>query len=554
MPFPPFTPSAPVFLHHIARAYGKRELLVLNDERLTYQELEEQSRALAKGMLASGISKGTRVGILMPNGPDFVVTFAAVTRIGAIAIPFNTFYKPKELAFVLHHADIQVMLMVSNFLNNNYIERITQSAPGLNDQDVDDQDAGELFIKDFPYLRRVYLFTQGIGNQESYNKPRWAHRHDDFFVAADRTHHIDDAYLESVENCVTPADPMVIIYSSGSTSDPKGAIHSHGTVIRHSYNLNSRRDLATDDRLFSPMPFFWVGGLVFTLYCVMHKGACLICEDKFEPGETLELLEKEKVTSVTGWPHYGKAMSDHPDFKKRDLSRIRAGNIYAIMPEGIRPKDPELRSNGLGMTETCSPHSLDMMTRDLPEHLRGSYGRALEGIEHKIIDPDTGKTLGPNEHGELLVRGYSLMQGLYKVEREDAFDKEGFYHTDDGCSLNEDGVLFFKGRIGEMIKTAGANVTPREVEVALESQPEVQAAFVVGLPDPVRGQNVAAVIVLNAGSTISAETLKARLKDELSAYKVPKYFFFKEKAALPFTDSGKIIKKKLVESLARELT
>jgi len=543
MPFPTFTPSAPVFLRHIANEFGKKELIVLNDQRLTYRELEEQSRALAKGMLASGITKGTRVGVLMPNGPDFVVAFTAATRIGAIVIPFNTFYKPKELAFVLRHADIEVMLMVPSFINNNYIERLEQSAPGLNDQD-----AGNIFLKDFPYLRRIYLWNQDAGS-----KPRWAHRHDDFFVAADKNNRIDDGYLESVEDCVMPADPMVIIYSSGSTSDPKGAIHSHGTVIRHSFNLNSRRDLSTDDRLFSPMPFFWVGGLVFTLCCVMHKGACLVCEDFFEPGKTLELLEKEKITSVTGWPHYGKAMSDHPDFKKRDLSRIRAGNIYAIMPEGIRPKDPELRSNGLGMTETCSPHSLDMMTLDLPESLRGSYGRALEGIEHKIINPETGETLPANEHGELLVRGYNLMQGLYKVEREDTFDKDGFYHTDDGCYLNEDGVLFFKGRIGEMIKTGGANVTPREVEVALESQPEIQAAFVVGLPDPVRGQNVAAVVVLNAGANVSADELKKRLKDDLSAYKVPKYFFFKEKSVLPFTDSGKIIKKKLIEMLIAEI-
>jgi acyl-CoA synthetase (AMP-forming)/AMP-acid ligase II len=544
MPFPTFTASAPVFMRHIAEQYGNREMMVLNEQRLTYRQAEEQSRALAKGMLAAGIGKGTRVGILMPNGPDFVVTFMAATRIGALMIPLNTFYKPKELAFVLRHADIEVLLMVPTLLNNNYVERLEQCAPGLNDQE-----AGKIFLKDFPYLRQVYLWNQDAGNQ-----PRWAYRHDDFFVAADHNQHIDDSYLEAVESCVMPADPMVIIYSSGSTSDPKGAIHSHGAVIKHSFNLNSRRDLATDDRLFSPMPFFWVGGLVFTLFCVLHKGACLICEDFFEPGKTLELLEKEKVTSVTGWPHYGKAMSDHSDFAKRDLSRIRAGNIYAIMPEGIRPKDPELRSNGLGMTETCSPHSLDMMTRDLPEHLRGSYGRALEGIEHLIIDPETGKVLGPNEQGELLVRGYNLMQGLYKVEREDTFDKDGFYHTDDGCYLNEDGVLFFKGRIGEMIKTGGANVTPREVEVLIDAQPEVQASFVVGLPDAVRGQNVAAVVVLNAGAKIDTETLKARLKEELSAYKVPKYFFFKEKSALPFTDSGKIIKKKLVEILVKEIS
>ena len=146
------------------------------------------------------------------------------------------------------------------------------------------------------------------------------------------------------------------------------------------------------------------------------------------------------------------------------------------------------------------------------------------------------------------------MQGLYKIEREDTFTKDGFYHTEDGCALDENGVLFFKGRLGEMIKTGGANVTPREVEMALESQPEIQAAFVVGLPDADRGQIVAACCVLNTGHHVDEETLKNRLKAELSAYKVPKHIRFKAKNELPFTDSGKMVKKKLVELLIKEMT
>jgi acyl-CoA synthetase (AMP-forming)/AMP-acid ligase II len=301
------------------------------------------------------------------------------------------------------------------------------------------------------------------------------------------------------------------------------------------------------------MPFFWVGGFVFTLLACMHAGAFMLCEEAFEPGETLALLERERATIAAGWPHYAKAMMDHPSFRERDLSSIRAGNLYAILPEDVRPRDPELRSNSLGMTETCGPHTIARMDVDLPERLRGSFGRAPEGVEHKIVDPTTGGTLPPGSSGEICVRGYNVMQGLYKVEREDAFDRDGFYHTGDAGRFDADGVLFFEARLGDLIKTAGANVTPREVEVALEALPEVQAAFVVGVPDPVRGQNVAAALVLDAGRELTARECRERLRAELSAYKVPRHVFVYPKAALPFTDSGKIDKRTLGALLARRI-
>jgi acyl-CoA synthetase (AMP-forming)/AMP-acid ligase II len=177
----------------------------------------------------------------------------------------------------------------------------------------------------------------------------------------------------------------------------------------------------------------------------------------------------------------------------------------------------------------------------------------VPGVEHKIVDPQTGRALPPGELGEICVRGYSVMQGLYKVEREDAFDRDGFYHTGDAGYFDADGVLFFKARLGEMIKTAGANVTPREVEIVIEAQPEVRSAFVVGVPDPVRGQNVAAAVILKAGRELAWETLRERLRAELSAYKVPRHGFFYADGELPFTDSGKIDKKKLAVLLAERI-
>jgi len=538
MSFPEFDPSTPVFLRHLQELYPSRELIVYEGQRLTYGQAASESARLARGMLASGISKGSRVGLLMPNNPDFVVAWLAAARIGAIIIPINTFYKPKELGFVLRHADIEVLLTADRLLNNDYLERLETCIPQLLKHTHSVDTGSPLLLHEFPFLRQIYVWGE--------SSRHWAGSHQNLLDAAGA---IDENYLAAVENCVFAADPLTIVYSSGSTADPKGAIHTHGSVIRHSYNLNQWRDIESDDRIFSPMPFFWVGGLVFTLHCAMHMGCTLICEEVFDPEKTLKLLESERATLVTGWPHYGTALVNHPSCAERDLSAIRGGNIYPLLPDSARPADPELRSNALGMTETCGPYSIARMDVDLPEHMRGSFGRALQGVEHKIIDPDSGKRLPAGSDGEVCIRGYNVMQGLHKIEREDCFDADGFYHSGDGGHLNEDGFLFFTARLGDMIKTAGANVTPREVEIAIEELPEVQSSYVVGLPHPDRGQEVASAVVLNAGHTLEATTLRHHLKQELSAYKVPGKLYFCSKEDIPFTDSGKVDKRRLIAYL-----
>jgi acyl-CoA synthetase (AMP-forming)/AMP-acid ligase II len=540
MPFPDYAPTVPEFLRTRVERFGERPLVLLNERRIRYGEAAEQSARLARGLLAQGHGKGSRVGLLMPNGPDWVVAWLAATRIGAVCVPLNTFYKPRELGFVLRHADVQTLLTASRYLNNDYLERLEVVAPALARQKAD-----ALRLRELPHLRSVVVWGE--------HDRAWARGVRELAAAADADPALDAAFLAEVESCVSPADPMVIIYSSGSTADPKGAVHSHGAALRHSFNLNHYRDLRPDDRVFSPMPFFWVGGFVFTLLSCMHAGAFMLCEESFEPGETLRLLERERATVAGGWPHYAKAMMDHPSFRERDLSSIRSGNLYAILPRELRPRDPELRSNSLGMTETCGPHTIDRMDVDLPERLRGSFGVAPQGVEHKVVDPATGETLPPGQDGEICVRGYNLMQGLYKVEREDTFDRDGFYHTGDGGHFDAEGRLYFKARLGDLIKTAGANVAPREVEVLLEAFPEVQSAFVVGVPDPVRGQNVAAALVLDSGRELSAAQCRERLRAELSAYKVPRHVFFCAKAELPFTDSGKIDKRRLAAQLAERI-
>jgi acyl-CoA synthetase (AMP-forming)/AMP-acid ligase II len=539
MPFPDFEPCTPVFLRSLLERYATRDLIVYEGQRLTYGAAVSQSARLARGMLASGISKGSRLGLLMPNSPDFVVTWLAAARIGAIIVPINTFYKPRELAFVLRHADIQVLLTADKLLHNDYLERLETCIPQLPRQQQRADPGKPLYLREHPFLRQVYVWGD--------SSRHWSSSQQQLLDAAEL---IDEEYLSAVEDCVCPADLLTIVYSSGSTADPKGAMHTQGSVIRHSYNLNHWRDIQTSDRIFSPMPFFWVGGLVFTLYCAMHRGCTLLCEEVFNPEKTLHLIESERATLVTGWPHYGTALANHPSRAARDLSSIRGGNIYPLLPPGARPADPELRSNALGMTETCGPHSIDRMDVDLPERMRGSFGRAPEGVEHRIVDPDSGARVQPGSDGEVCIRGYNVMQGLYKVAREDCFDADGFYHSGDSGHLNEDGFLFFKARLGDLIKTGGANVAPREVEIAIDEQHEIQCSYVVGLPHPDRGQEVVAAVILNAGQTLDAVTLRQRLKQELASYKVPGKIFFCSRDDIPFTDSGKVDKRRLIAYLA----
>jgi len=521
----------------------ERVFIVKDATRLSYGEAERRSRKLARGLLASGVGKGTRVAILLPNGPDWVLAWLAAARIGALVVPLNTFYQARELGFVLRHADVHTLLTSARFLSNDYLERLERCAPELAGHG-----AAPLRLPSLPYLREVRIW-ESAGNERPWTTGGAAALE----ALADATPAVDDALLEQVEREVRPADPMVVIYSSGSTAEPKGAVHTQGTVLRHAHNLNGFRDLLPDDRIYSPMPFFWVGGFCFTLVSAMHAGARLYCQDVFEPGKTLDLIERERITTVAGWPHFGAAMRSHPSFPQRDLSSIRGGNLYDLLPANARPRDPELRSNSLGMTETCGPHTYERMDVELPEKLRGSFGRAVPGAQHKVVDPETGKTLGPGEFGEICVRGYSVMQGLYKVEREDAFDADGYYHTGDAGFFDAEGHLFFKGRLGEMIKTGGANVAPREIELLLAAMPEILSAHVVGLPHKQRGETVAAAVVLRPGATLDAATLHARLKEELSAYTLPRHTFFVTSDEIAMTDSGKLDRRKLRDALVKRM-
>ncbi len=534
--FPDHEPTAGAFVRSLAERFGDREVAVRGDVRLTYAQLERSSAELARGLLAAGVTKGTHVGLLFPGSPDFLIHLFGIGRIGGVAVLLNTFSKARELGATLRIADVAHLHTVDRLLGNDYIERLATAVDGLADQPDP-----EVWSVSHPFLRRIRVWGDDV--------PRWAEAGDDALRSARAsTPALGEDLLRSAEASVTPADPVVMIFSSGTTAAPKAVVHAHRTLISHSHNLHQFFEVLDDDVVYAAQPLFWVGGLSHTAISAMHVGARLVFEERFDPGPTLDLIEREGVTQIICWPDLAKSLADHPTFWDRPL-KLRS-KMSELLPVEQRPARPDLLAGSLGMSETLGPHLAEVSRSELPEGKRGSFGRSVPGMEHKLVDPDTGDGVGPGEHGEICVRGYSLMLGLHGRDRSEIFDADGWYHTGDGGWYDADGHVYFTGRIGDTIKTKGANVSPREVEVVAVTFPEILHIAVVGISHPERGQDVAAAVVCRPGYSIEPHEVTARLTAELSSYKVPKYVAVLAEDEMPWLDSQKIDRRGVAEMLA----
>jgi acyl-CoA synthetase (AMP-forming)/AMP-acid ligase II len=317
-------------------------------------------------------------------------------------------------------------------------------------------------------------------------------------------------------------------------------VHTHAALLNHQRNLNAVRDLTAADKLFCNSPFFWIGGLGFALLATLLAGSTLVCSNAEDAGQMLALLEAERPTVTNGFAAGIAHLARHPSFGRRDLSSMRRGNLYPIMAPAVRPADPELRHNMLGLTEAGSVILISGDDSDQPEHRRGSFGKPAPGVETKIVDPETGALVEDGALGELCIRGRCLMQRYYKRSREESFDADGWFHTGDLVATDRDGFVYFIRRQGSMIKTAGANVSPAEVEQAIAKVSGGAVAHVLGIPDAERGQIVAAVIALDNGEDFDETALGRKLEAELSAYKIPKRFATLPTAEVPLLASGKV--------------
>ncbi len=498
------SPTVAETLRRQARSRGDHPLLVCDGDRINYAEADRRSAELARGLIALGAGKGTHVGLLYPNGADFVVGMLAAARIGAVVVPFSTFATARELREQLVDSDTEILLAARSFRSHDYVRRLAEV---LSRADLDGDE--RLFVTATPQLRHVIV------------RPERARR-----LAGD----VEPALLAAMEDDVDGCDLLAIVYTSGSTSTPKGVMHTHAGLLAHQRNLNDIRALTASDKLFCNSPFFWIGGFAFGLLATLVAGSTLVCSNATDAGETLDLLETEKPTIANGFAAGIAHLAEHPSFPSRDLSSMRRGNLYPIMAPGARPADPELRHNMLGLTEAGSVVLLSGDESDQPEHRRGSFGRPAPGFETMIVDPDASGV------GELCIRGPYVMQGYYKRSREECFDADGWFHTGDLVRADADGFFYFAGRLSSMIKTAGVNVSAAEVEKAIARVTGAEA-HVVGVPDPERGELVAAVVLQ---PDFDEAALRKRLKEELSSYKIPKRFVALSPADLPLLSSGKV--------------
>jgi acyl-CoA synthetase (AMP-forming)/AMP-acid ligase II len=514
----------PALLAETVATRSEHPALITADETLTYRELDRRSARAARALLASGAGKGTRIAILAPDSALLLTTFYAALRIGALVTPISTLATPPELAHILRTSDAQILIGVRQFLRHDYAEALTGALPSL----VEGR-AGALRMLDSPHLRSIWL-----DNAEGL---RWAGRVDDLLARADEPEAPDAALLAAVEQEVSSGDDAFVVYTSGSTAVPKAVVHSQWSAARQPRALAPYFLMTSRDRTLSLLPAFWLGGIAAALQ-VMYAGSTLLYPPSPDIGDVLDTIERHDVTYVVVWQMLAKL---------RSAAAARGIDVDNIRGMGAAPRDeqgelipPGLRANLFGMSESFSAHSAELINRRMPDDKRGASGRAVNGIERRVVDPETGEEVPHGEVGELQLRGGALMTGLYKVDRRQVFTPDGFYPTRDLVRLDADGYTYFVGRTGDMIKTNAANVSRLEVEAALNALPEVDLALVAGLPDAERGEIVAAAVVPASGTCPTEESLRAALRDRLSSFKVPRRFVFITHDDVPRTTTGKV--------------
>jgi acyl-CoA synthetase (AMP-forming)/AMP-acid ligase II len=501
------------------RSSGDDIFVITARERLTFGEADRRSAALAGALLREGVGKGTRVGILYPNGVDWVVMWLAAARIGALTVPLSTFAPGRELARTIRHTDLQYLAMAPSFDGQSLSGRLESGLEGLAGS------TSELQLASAPYLRTIWI--------EDVDPASWA------------CPFPKDGYpdlVSAAEAEVHPSDLLVVVNTSGATAAPKSVVHTNGSLIRHGCLMASLRKLDAADCIFTAAPLFWVGGLTLVLLSAMASGASVALQERFEAGSALDLIEAAPATQISCWPPAARALAEHPSFAARDLSAIRGGTLVEALPPGIRPETPSASPllASLGMTETGGPHTAaDDPYALLPPERYGTFGRALPGVQHLIDSNEEGATADRIE-GEIMVRGPLVMDGLYKRERFETFTSDGWYPTGDRGWFDDGGFLHFTGRGNAMIKTSGSNVSPEEVESTLREFLGVNDAIVLGLVHPVKGEEVGAVVVVGQGCSVARDKLEAHARAELATYKVPRHFRFITEDRLPLLPTGKV--------------
>jgi acyl-CoA synthetase (AMP-forming)/AMP-acid ligase II len=541
--------TLPGYLREVTARYGPREVLVMHHpdgsvERWSYAELWARAMAVARALVAAGVGKDSRVGVMMTNRPEWLSAVFGISLAGGVATTFSTFSTPPELEQLLQISGVSTLLFERKAAKKDFAEILLELEPA-----IAEARPGELASQKFPHLRRLAV----VGERASPESGNWGaiESWPDFLAHGER---VSEALVEAIAATTQPADAGLLLFSSGSTGKAKGILSSHRGVTVQCWRWKRIYALGDDVRCWSANGFFWSGNFCMALGATLTSGGSLVLQPTFEPAEALRLMTAERVTLSVAWPHQWAQFKATPGWREADLSSVKYLDVQ-LHQLGDQPtltttwREPRW---AFGNTETFTLATCFPV--DTPEDVAGdSHGRPLPGNTIKIVDPLSGATLPLGERGEIAMKGPTLMLGYIGVPVDETLDAEGFLRTGDGGWLDATGRLFWQGRLNDIIKTGGANVSPVEVDAVLATYPGVKIARTVGVPHETLGEMVVSCVTAHDGAGLDEAQIRDFLKAQLASYKIPRRVLFIQEAELPLTGSNKVKTSNLRELAAKRL-
>ena len=521
------------WLAEICAAGGEGEALVFHENGTrvswSYAELWAKANAVARALLACGTGKGTRVGVLMTNRPEFLAATFGAALAGAVATTLNTCSTQAELAHLLKASGVSVLLMERKVLKKDFAAMLGAIEPGI-------ARAGErpLRASGLPFLRHVAAVGADAADGLSEGPI------EDWDAFLQRGANIDPALVEAAAASVTPADTGVLFFSSGSTAMPKGILSSHRAVALQLWRWPRFYATGKDTRTWSANGFFFSGNFGMAIGGALSAGGTLVLQSTFQAPEALELMAREKATMALAWPHQWAQLAAAPNLAEVDLSAMKyvsASHAFGQHPSITSDWDEPM--SAYGNTETFTISAI-YPSGTPPEERAGSSGVPQPGMTFKIVDPLGGETVPLGERGEIAVKGPTLMMGYLGIPLDETLDDEGFFRTGDGGRVDKAGRLFWEGRLNDIIKTGGANVSPLEIDAVIRQCPGVRVSQTVGVPHDTLGELVVTAVVAQEGAQLSEEAVRSFARETLASYKVPRRVLFFCEDELKTTGSAKI--------------
>ena len=500
-------------LDALAARHGAREAIVFGDRRVTFAAFRERVGRLAHGLAALGIGRDDTVAIWLPNRPEWFFAQYACARLGAVVVALNPRYKAHELTYILGQSEARVLLVTDRLGGIDYFDTLHAVLPEL-----PASVPGELASARFPALRHVIVDA------------------DDPYPGCHRLSDVVELGLgvPSVEasppsRAPGPDDVFTLLYTSGTTSFPKGAMITHRNCVPHGWNVGEVLRMTDDDRVLHALPAAGTWGGVNIPLVTWSHGACLVMMEAFDPLRALQLIERERCTVWNAVDAMVRATLDHPGLDRYDRSSLRTGGIGSTGGGGHGLFEAWVETIGVrhgyepyGMTEVNAMalyHDLDE-----PLELRKLPGVVpAPGLEVRVVHPETGAPCRPGEEGELQFRGERVTRGYYRMEEETAkaFTDDGWFRSGDLGVQDRAGHTVFKGRLRETLRISHFMVAPGEIEAFLMSHPDVAQAFVVGVPDPKLNEAPVAYVIPKEGALVTEEAVRAFCRGKIASYKIP---------------------------------